>query len=71
MSPSETVTKMVEADLKAKGIVDHVRHYPYPGDMLKLAGDSWDNNADMLSLLFRLAFPTSPEEMKAYVANAK
>ena len=71
MSPSETVTKMVEDQLYSKGIVDHVKHYPYPGDMLKLAGDSWDNNADMLALLFRLAYPTRPEEMKTYVANAK
>jgi len=71
MSPSETVTKLVEADLKAKGIIDHVRHYPYPGDILKLADDSWDNNADVLAGLFRLAYPTRPEEMKNYIANYK
>jgi len=30
MSPSETVTKLVEVDLKSKGVIDHVKHYPYP-----------------------------------------
>jgi hypothetical protein len=71
MSPSETVTKLVEQDMKAKGLIDHVRHYPYPGDVLKLSDETWDNNDDVLSVLIRMAFPARPEEMKNYMANAK
>jgi hypothetical protein len=71
MSPSETVAKLVEADLISKGIVDHVTHYPFPGDMLRLSDSTWNENDDILNVLIRLAFPTRPEEMVTYTANAK
>lgn len=71
MSPSETVTKLVEADLKSKGIIDHVTHYPYPGDMLKISDETWGNNDDIFAGLMRMAFPTRPQEMQDYIAKAK
>lgn len=71
MSPSESVTKLVEADLISKGIVDHVRHYPYPGDMLNLSDKKWGDNDDILSILLRMAFPTRPEEMQSYIDNSR
>lgn len=48
-----------------------MRHYSYPGDVLKLSNETWDNNDDILSVLIRMAFPARPEEMKNYMANAK
>jgi len=39
--------------------------------MLKLADDKWDNNADVLAGLFRMAYPTRPAEMKDYIDHAK
>ena len=39
--------------------------------MLKLSDSTWNNNDDILNVLIRLAFPTRPEEMVAYTANAK
>lgn len=39
--------------------------------MLKLADEKWDDNADILAMLVRMAFPNKPEEMQNYISNAK
>lgn len=71
MSPSKTVSELVAKDLISKGVIDEFVHYPYPGQVLKLAGDDWDDKADTLSFLMRMAFPSKASEMQAYMDDAK
>lgn len=71
MSPSETVAGQVAEDLKKQGVIDEVNLLPYPGQLLKLPNETWSNEADVLALLVRVAFPSDQDLLKQYLADAK
>ena len=57
MSSSETVAEQVSQDLKKQGVIDHVNILKNPGVLLKNPTDKWENKADELNILLRVAFP--------------
>ena len=59
MSSSETVAEKVSEDLIKQGVIDHVNVLKNPGSLLKLPTEQWENTADTLNILFRVAFPKS------------